>query len=641
MVEWSATTDAVCGFGDRDTVALAVDDWRTGGNPPAVRGRVDAIVAGTTGGIRLPTGDAVLVGADERPLPEGRLPDATHEVRADAGLEMRVAFEGPATVEATASGPWLRFPDRTPVAVGFRDAAAGRETVTVPPTPAGVAAAVTAAARTHRTEGPARSHPGFRPHTPRVVLRADAPVDVEPAPSRPTLSVPPDAVALLVAAPLSYYLGADLTTADGAPTLRADGLEHVFEPLPAFAGEVGDALRRLCGLDARIRDVRGETGPIEPGVDAGEDLADAAPVERLAAVIAAAPDYPGSWPLSTYVDDDFENARYLPSLLDNLSLVHPAEAAPLEPRALLKRSLDEFYRGETAAVDAVDPALADARHHAWRGAGTPVEAYTLLGTGPAGHRDRFEVDVVCNEAAMQSEGRVADVYRRRLAGRPVDVRVHERLTTADLASVFERGTDLVHFIGHCEVEGLVCPDGTLAAMDLDSCGASAFFLNACGSYLEGHDLVGRGATVGAVTLTEVLDEQAMTVGTTFADLLANGFAFARALSLARGEILAGRDYVVVGDGTHRLRPPRGEPGVFRLERAPDGFAVTYDATAPDAAGHRYRSPFASDDRVVGVASEATLAPADLRTLFERHTAPVRFEGDLRWTDELLRELPEL
>ena len=54
--------------------------------------------------------------------------------------------------------------------------------------------------------------------------------------------------------------------------------------------------------------------------------------------------------------------------------------------------------------------------------------------------------------------------------------------------------------------------------------------------------------------------------------------------------------------------------------------MNYDATAPDAAGHPYRSPFASDDRVVGIASEATVEPADLRTLFERHTAPVRFEG---------------
>ena len=91
-----------------------------------------------------------------------------------------------------------------------------------------------------------------------------------------------------------------------------------------------------------------------------------------------------------------------------------------------------------------------------------------------------------------------------------------------------------------------------------------------------------------MTLTTVLDDQAVSVGTAFAELLAGGFAFDRALSLARGEILAGRDYVVVGDGTARLRSPRGDAGVFELERADDGFAVGYEATAPDAAGRRYR-----------------------------------------------------
>jgi hypothetical protein len=639
MVEWSATTDAICGYGDGDTVTLDVEGWRPGGDPPAMDARVDAVVAGTIRAVRVPE-DAVLVGAAERSLSVGRLPAGDHAIAVDDDLDTHLAFAGPATVEAAESGLWLRFPGRTAVAVGFRNAPAARETVAVPPTPSGVASAVSAAARTHRTDGPERSHPGWRPRTPRVVLSDDAAPDVTPASNRPTLSVPADVVSVLVAAPLSFYLGADLRIGDGDPVLVGETFEYEFDPLPSFAGAVGDALRAVCGLDARLRTVPGEDGPLDAGVDA-DGLADAAPIERFATAVESAPECGATWPLATYVDDDVENARYLPYLLDNLSLVHPAEASPLDPKALLERSLDEFFRGETATVDAVDPALADARYHAWRGEGTPVDAYTLLGAGPAGDEDRFEVDVVCNDEAMRDEKRVAEVYRERLQGRGVEVGVHHQLTTDDLAAVFGRDVDLVHFIGHCEVDGLVCPDGTVSTADLQSCGATAFFLNACGSYHEGYDLVRRGASVGAVTLTEVLDDQAVTVGTTFADLLASGFAFTRALSLARGEILAGRDYVVVGDGTYRLRPPHGETGLFRLEAAGDRYRVSYDVTAPDSAGRRYRDPFTDADRVCGGPSEATVPAGTVRDLFERYRAPVRYEGEIHWTDELLATLPEL
>jgi hypothetical protein len=640
MVEWSATADAVCGFGDRDTVTLPTEAWRPGGNPPAIDSRVDAVAVGTTDAVRVPDG-AALAGASDGALSATRLPDGTHEVAADGALHTRVAFAGPAAVDPASTGTWLRFPERTPVAVGFREGPATRETVAVPPTPSGIATAVTAAARTHRTDGPARSHPGYRPPTPRVVLREDATTDVDPASDRPTVAVPADVVSVLVAAPLSYYLGADLRTGEGDPAVRADDVRYAFSPRPAFAAEVGEALRAVCGLDGRLRAVPGEDGPLEPGIDADQDLAEADPIDRFAAAVAAAPDYDETWPLATYVDDDVGNARYLPYLLDNLSLVHPAEASPLDPKALLKRSLDEFFRGEAASVDAVDPTLADARFHAWRGEGTPVDADTLVGDGPAHATDRFEVDVVCNDEAMGDERRVAEVYRTRLEDRDVAVRVHEQLTSVELASVLERDVDLVHFIGHCEIDGLVCPDGTLSAASLETCGATVAFLNACGSYHEGYDLVRRGATAAAVTLTEVLDEQAMTVGTTFADLLASGVAVTRALSLARGEILAGRDYVVVGDGTHRLRPPRGEAGVFRLERDGDEFLLAYDPTAPDAAGRRYRDLLHGGDRICGVPTGASLPPAAVRDLFERHRAPVRFEGEVRWTDGLLDALSDL
>lgn len=637
MLEWAATGDRVCGYGRGARVVLETDGWRTGGDAPALPGSVGAAVSGRAEAIRLPAGDATLVDDGRRPLGAGELPAGVHRVLVDSTLETAVSFEGPATVDP-GEGPWIRFPDTRAVAVGFSEPPAPRPVVVVPATPSGLASAVTAAGRTHGTEGPERSHPGFRPPTPRVRFgEPSVPDELDGTPDGPTVTVPGSVPAVLVAAPLAYYLGADLRVASGAPRITGDGVDLEFEPLPGLAGGVADALRRLVHLDSRLRSITGEGGPLTEGVD---HLESAPPAERLAAAMDSPPAALPEWPLSTYVDDDVANGLSLPYLLDRLSLVHPADASDLDPKALLERSLDEFFRGETPNVEAVDPSLAASRHHAWLGDGTPIDAFTLLRTESAGPGvdGGLRIDVVCNEPVMASERRVAEVYRRRVAGRDVDVHVHERLSTAELASVFEGPTDLVHFIGHCEVDGMVCRDGTLAAADLDDCGARSFFLNACGSYYEGYDLVRRGATVGAVTLTAVLDEQAVTVGTSFAELLASGYAFDRALSLARGEIIVGRDYVVVGDGTHRLREPVGTPGTFSVTQAGDEFTVSHETTAPDAAGRRYACPVDGRERLCGEAAETTMERGSLVELLASVAAPVRYDGSIEWSDELARRL---
>ncbi|QLD91076.1 hypothetical protein HWV07_19315 [Natronomonas salina] len=637
MLEWAATGDRVCGYGTRGAVTLDADGWRTGGDAPALPGSVDAAVSGRAEAIRLPDGDATLVGDGRRALRAGELRDGVHRILVESTPETRLSFEGPATVDS-GERPWIRFPEPRAVAVGFSETPTPRPVVTVPATPCGLATAVTAAGRTHDADGPARSHPGFRPPTPEVRFGdRSVTAELDGEATGPTMTVPESAAAVLVAAPLAYYLGADLRVGSGPPRISGDELDREFEPLPDFADDAADALRRLVHLDSRLRSIPGEGGSLD---DDRTDLASAPPAERLASVLDSPRPTLPEWPLSTYVDDDVANGRYLPYLLDRLSLVHPADASALDPKALLERSLDEFFRGETPNVEAVDPALAESRYHAWLADGTPVDAYTLLRPDSAGLAagGGLRIDVVCNEPEMASERCVADVYRERLAGRDVDVHVHERLSTADLASVFEGPTDLVHFVGHCEVDGMVCPDGALAAADLDDCGARSFFLNACGSYYEGYDLVRRGATVGAVTLTAVLDEQAVSLGTAFAELLAAGYAFDRALSLARGEIIVGRDYVVVGDGTHRLRAPVGTPGTFSLRETDDGFEVRYEATAPDAAGRRYASPLDGGERLCGESIGATMDRTSVVELLDRVAAPVRYDGALSWSGDLAGRL---
>lgn len=645
MVEWAATDEYVCGFGERETVRFAVSGWRPHGRPPALGAAVEATATGRTCGIRLPararSSDGTRLAAIER------FDRGTHRLVVDGPLETRIAFEGPASVETDEAGAWLRFPAETALAVGFREETGERPSVSVPPTPEGLAAAVTAAGGTPRTTDPQRSHPGFRPRTPAVELRESATADTSTVPSadppdgKATMTVPDSTTAVLVAAPLAYYLGAQLRTDSGPPRICGPEFDRTFEPLPEFADAVADALRRLVALDTRLRSLPGEGSTPPAGIE--HAVAERPPAERLLAALEWDPADLPTWPLSTYVDEDPANGRYLPYLLDRLSLVHPASASALEPKALLERSLDEFFRGEAPNVEAVDPALSESRHHAWLGTGTPVDAYTLLGAGtesPAVDGD-LTVAVVCNDPEMAAERDVAEVYRERLAARDAEVRVHERLATRELAAVLESDGDFVHFIGHCEVDGLVCRDGTLSAAELNGCGAEAFFLNACGSYYEGYELVQQGARVGAVTLRTVLDEQAVSLGTTFAELLASGFAFERALSLARGEIIVGRDYAVVGDGTHRLRPPATTPGVFTVEPAEgDRYSVRYDVAPPDGAGRQYLDPFTNRRRPCGEASTATVDAERLRTILAETVLPVRYDGGLRWSHSLADALTE-
>ncbi|MFW5963375.1 MAG: hypothetical protein ACOCQM_00820 [Natronomonas sp.] len=641
MVEWAAAGDCVCGFGDGESVRIGVSDWRLGGDAPSLPVATDAAVVGTTTRLDVPADATVFVASGNRPLESGSLRAGQRHLRVATPLESHLAFDGPATVVDTGDAFEVEFSEPTAVAIGFREARTPRPTVTVPKTPAGLATAVTAAGGTHRTTDAARSHPGFRPRTPRVTFGEQSiPEALRDRSPAATVTVPPSTRAVLIAAPLTYYLGAELRVAEGAPRIESPELARTFEPLPAFADTVAGWLRRLCTLDSKLRSVPGESGAMSvDGYDA-ETLRSAPPTARLEAALEAASASLPQWPLSTYVDDAVENGRYLPYVLDRLSLVHPAESSALDPKALLKRSLDEFYRGESPNVEAVDPTLSESRFHAWLAEGTPVDAYTLLGA-PVERRPQTEgltVDVVCNDADMESEREVAAVYRRLLAGHDVSVRVHERLRSRELAAVFEGRTDLVHFIGHVETDGLVCPDGTLAAADLDECGAAAFFLNACGSYYEGYDLVRRGATVGATTLTAVLDEQAVRLGTTFAGLLAAGYSFDRALSVARREIIVGRDYVVVGDGTHRLRHPTGQPATLDIQTDGEAFTVRYGVTEPDSAGRRYVDPFDGEERLTGTTATATLDREALYELLSRHSVPVRYDGDLVWATELADRL---
>jgi hypothetical protein len=565
------------------------------------------------------------------------------------------------------------------VAVGFRERPPDPPTVTVPATPSGVATAITHASSALGTLGPERSHPSRRSHPPLVAF-GDRDVPAAVARDTPETGIefhlPANLSTCSLAAPLAFYLGATVRVGDrSAPVLRvpATGLRRVFPAADAaFADAVSGLLRRLFLLDCLTRDRPGERlagreALDRLGLDAAR-LRSLSPAERLTAHLAAPldrlDDLP-DWPLATYVDGGPRTARCLPHLLDRLSLVHPAAASAIDGDSLLCRALDEFYRGpspgggeagrtarpdpsarrtaDVVTADRLVPEFRDARLHGWLADGTPVEAFTST---PVAYRNRLaaperdatlDIAVVCNDPEMSDERAVADIYREGAAGLPVDVTVTGSLARGELADLLATPHDFVHYIGHCERDGLQCRDGFLDVADVDTVRARTFFLNACGSYQQGQRLVSAGSVAGAVTLTTVLNRQAVTVGTAFARLLIHGAGFERALSLARREILMGSDYAVVGDGTYALVPAR-DATVLHVTPVADGYEVATELLSGGDPGRSYASPVAGEDRLDGRVSPTTVDRGTLLDLLADRTAPVVYDGRLRRSTDLVATL---
>jgi len=626
---------------------------------PATRVRIerlgDEATYHLTAGAQVPSGEYHL---------ECLFDPRTEPTVSDRGIATHVRFEGRATVEPHDERVEVSLPEPREVHVGFeRPAHDDIAQVGVPMTPAGVATALTHSAAALHTTGPARSHPAMREHPPLIepsetVSIPDAVRDRTPE-TGIELRLPERFDALFVAAPLAYYLGATVTVeAGGEPTVLAPevSLEHHLGSMPDLQESCADLFRKTFFLDCLVRDVDAAIPASRTTLPSQLDLQpellrSMSPAERLDAYLSIPDGLVRSnmpdWHLSTYAEPEPGRVPCLPYLLDSLSLVYRPEATVLDETDLLDRTLEDTYRGpgDVRSVEMLEPELHAGRAHAWLAPGTPIgtfkttlSAYENRAEYAAGRSDSLDVTVVLNDDEMCDErAAAAEIYRERAEDLPIDLAVAESLTCTQLRGVFESRNDFVHYIGHCEESGLRCQDGHLAIADIDGSRTRTFFLNACGSYHEGLQLVEQGSIAGAVTLRSVLDSHAAKVGTAFAQLLVHGFGIQRALTLARRRILMSKDYAVVGDGTYSLLPV-GEPGVLRLERDGEQFGVAYERLAASSYGENYSSPVDDTTRLHGNVSTGELTEPELVALLERTSLPVIYDGQFDWSDGLAARL---
>ena len=512
----------------------------------------------------------------------------------------------------------LLFDLDTEIRVGARSfhSQPGR-TLTTTSDPADLMKAVSLFGNAMKTWAPERTFPTLRGHPPLLELGAesDLPDDTAPPDNGIRLTVPAGHEWIYPAVPLAYWLGA--TVESGAPALHVDGWTYPLGVASGYDGDtrreaferhVRDVLQFTFQFDCAVRELYDVELEIERRIESAgiqlelDYLAEASLAERTRAYLEldgslaeleekiGRPD----WRLTADVEPEPSRATTMSFLARDLAVVRcPSESTIAEAtRKANKQNVFTRSRPATGGAGGVvtrssssaDPARAtnrervldlpeaDSMSQAWVGDGFAVGAakattnsYLRRLEKRAEGNSRISIDVVVNDAEMAEEADVSDIYGTR-EHLDFDIDLHRGLTTSELAAVFERDTDFVHYIGHVDPEGFDCTDGHLDAGQVGEVGADTFVLNACSSYEQGQRLVDNGAIAGVVTLNDVISSMATKIGRTIARLLNYGFPVGAATNLVQDTMFSGEHYVVVGDSNASLaQTTGGAPSVRRIE----------------------------------------------------------------------------
>ena len=647
-------------------------------DPAALRFPVDDAVRFVTERIELSSVIAVYVRDDEGHMlaeaahfADESFEPGTYGLELCAPMKLYLRVEGAVSVTADATRTRLAFDGPTEVVVGGRSHhEQPAATLTTTDDPADVMRALSTFSSALKTTSVERSYPTLRGHPP-LVERGDE-LSIPDGLSAPKtgirIELPRSLEHAYVAAPLAYYLGAELVPGDRPRIVTETGFEHRLDTPRGFEREVERVLKQTFFFDCLVRtegyykvDLH-ERAAVESAVDLDfAGLYDATPAERLAATLSvpneSIRDQIPKWKLTTHVAPTPDNVELLPFVVNDLAVVRTPTATSLSASEVQATAAGEFFRAgdggpvRSAAADAgrayVQPESTDSLEQAWMGDGTPLGASK---TTKQAFRNRLarsptagtiDIVVVCNDERMVDERDVVDgVYGSR-DELPFDVTVQYGRTVAELRETLTTDAEFLHYIGHIDAAGFECADGRLDATTLDEVGPDAFLLNACQSYEQGVGLIDAGAIGGIVTLSDVINSGAVEMGKTLARLLNRGFPLGSALDVAGDDNALGSQYVVVGDGGFAIA--QSESGVpnacYVHELGGDRFELEYKTFPTNDRGMgTLVTPCIDGNDVRYLSSGAIdtfeLSRNELVRFLSLEDVPVVVENELHWSSEL-------
>lgn len=599
------------------------------------------------------------------------LPADTYVIELNAPIKVYLRVEGPLAIRYEDGETTIDIDGSRAVNIGVRSHhkhPAGTVTTTEDPTH--LMAAIETLGSALKTTSPERSYPTLRGHPPLIEFGEDLeiPSVLTPPETGVRIEVPANLAKIFEVTPLVYYLGATVRSATSSRIVTDSGFAQTLESGRGFRKDVARTLKQVFFLDCLARtegmytiDLH-ERRRFEDRTDLDFSTLFDMPLEKrleryLEVPYETVEDLIPKWKLTTHVAPRPTSVEVLPFAMNELALVHAQTRSELSTPAAQAEPIEGFTNGESAmrspegATDTpldslVQPGATNSLGQAWFGEGAPIgatkasiDAYrNRLGRSP-GDED-ISIAVVRNDPRMDSTEEVGDIVYQPRETLPFDVSFHRDLPTDEMRDLFSREIDFLHYIGHVDTEGFECPDGTLDVASVSDIGIDSFFLNACRSYHQGMALIENGAVGGVVTLNNVVNTEAVSVGRTLGRLLSQGFPLRPALAVARRESLFGHQYVVVGDGEVTLaQPDGGTPYVGRFERGDDAIKIELEMypTTQKGMGSMFM-PSVGDGYVHflngGIIGPISADESEVSTIFEEEDLPILIDGELRWSSEI-------
>ena len=572
----------------------------------------------------------------------------------------------------------FEFTEPTDVEIGFRSRhTRPAATITTTSDPVDQMQAISQFGSALKSTSPERSFPTLRGHPPQIELgeQLDIPSGLERPETGIRIEVPPTLHWIYPVAPLAYYLGAAVVPGQ-QPRLRTEsGYTYEFSRA-AFEKDVEQTLKQTFLLDcvARTEGFYNVTLHERTELDERLDLDWAAiydlPIsERLQRYLEVSYEQLGDlvpkWRLVAHVAPEAETAEQLPFVVDDLAVVRAVESPTrTEPdintsstrratragaftrsAGVGRRSLTD-PDGERDSEPYIEFEPTDSLEQGWIGEGVPIGASKLIAEAFHNRLDReiktgdISITIVLNDTRMDEEGDLVDSAYGDRENLPFDVTVHRNLCVDELRDRLEGECDFLHYIGHTDEEGFECPDGKLDAGTLEGSGVDAFLLNACSSYHQGVKLIEAGAIGGIVTLTDIINSEAVQMGELIARLLNTGFPLRSALSVAREESILGGQYIVVGDGGMTVTQPSSRtPNLLEVFECDDGYGIDIMTFITDTAGlGTIYSPLVEEtDNKYFLASgkikTISVSEDELNEFLQLENVPVRIEQNdgLHWS----------